>query len=96
MGHVLGQCLLECLATITSGNDIVAKLYGPWLRAKYGGSLLSINSTPAIDRSGVLTIEDCVMEKPNPQPEKCLLIECLENHFLEAENTIPLNSGQRK
>lgn len=49
LGHVTSRCHLETPATISSGNGITTKLYGPWLRAEHGGSLLFINPTPVTD-----------------------------------------------
>lgn len=45
LDHVTMRCKFHTVATVTLSNGIVAKLYGPWLWAEHGRSLLFINPT---------------------------------------------------
>lgn len=43
LDHVTRACWSENPATITTAKGIISRLYGLWIRAEHGGSLLFIN-----------------------------------------------------
>lgn len=62
----------------------MAKIYGLWLRAEHGGSLLFINPTPDCDRKFLPLVEDGVLGELNPYIKNRLLTDSLGSYpFVE-------------
>lgn len=87
LDHMTGWCRFADPVTVTSGNGIVAKIYGLWLRAEHDGNLLFINLSPDCDRRLLPLVEDGVLGEINPFTKNSLLSVSLENCPLEEETT---------
>lgn len=98
MGHVTGRYIFADLATVTSSNGIVAKIYGPWHRTEHGGSLLFINPASKSHRELITAVEDGVLEQINPNPHKRLLVDKIEHNILGKEkvSSLAMGAGQKE
>lgn len=83
LDHVTKSCRFADLATIISGNRIMEKVYGPWLRAKHGGNLLFINPSPDSDRQIIPQVEDGMQGELCAQIETNLFSDNQEGKILE-------------
>lgn len=87
LNHVIGRCTFEIPLTITSPNDIVAKLYGSWLWAEHGMSLLLINLALEFTRKALPFLGSNSNEIARTYI-KNFLINSLTSHLTELDKTI--------
>lgn len=50
LDHVTSRCTFKCPTMITTSNNLIVKVYGPWLWAKHEGSMLFINPIEKISK----------------------------------------------
>lgn len=69
LNHVTGSCEKGIPATITTCNDIFAKLYGPWMRSEHTGNLLFVNAPEEetdVDQRSLVVKEGTTTERMIP------------------------------
>ena len=95
LDHITGRCTFSELATIKTRNGIVAKLYGPWIRARVAGSLSFANPTITGARCQDVVTEVEAFRLAESRDSNSFLFGEIVGRELEAEKAeAPLNSTE--